>query len=136
MIRVVLDTNVIVSGTISTTGAPRAILDRWADGAFELVVSPALLAELAEVLRRSKIRRYVSAEDAEELVSWLRRDAVISDDEPVTVRVAPDPSDDFLIALARRSAASVLVSGDRALSGIRGIEPPILTPRAFLEALQ
>jgi putative PIN family toxin of toxin-antitoxin system len=134
LIRVVLDTNVIVSGTIST-GAPRAILDQWAYGAFELVVSPTLLRELSEVLTRPKLRDYVAEEDVRDLLNWIRRDAVILDDDPSAERIASDPSDDFLLALARRSGAAALISGDQALLRLQANEPPILSPRTFLDAL-
>lgn len=54
MLRIVLDCNVFVSALLSPQGAPAQILDQWADGDFDLVVSPLLLAELGKVLSRPK----------------------------------------------------------------------------------
>jgi len=56
-VRAVLDPNVLVSAAISPAGPPRQILTAWTDERFELIVSSALLAELAEVLARPKFRR-------------------------------------------------------------------------------
>jgi predicted nucleic acid-binding protein len=54
--RVVLDCNVFVSALLSSDGTPAQILERWADGAFDLIISPLLLAELERVLSRPKFR--------------------------------------------------------------------------------
>ena len=62
--RAVLDTNVLVSALISPGGPSAALLLELRAGAFELVVSPALLAELREVLGREKFRRYVTEAEA------------------------------------------------------------------------
>ena len=51
--RAVLDTNVLLSG-LFWHGAPHALLERVRDSALTLVSSPALLAELAEVIGRAK----------------------------------------------------------------------------------
>jgi len=44
--RIVLDCNVFVSALLSPRGSPAQILDQWADGDFDVVISPLLLAEL------------------------------------------------------------------------------------------
>jgi predicted nucleic acid-binding protein len=49
--RVVLDCNVFVSALLSPSGSPAQVLDRWADGDFDVIVSPLLFAELERVLR-------------------------------------------------------------------------------------
>jgi predicted nucleic acid-binding protein len=55
MNRVVVDANVVISGTIAPRGAPAAILDAWHADYFEVVVCPALLDEIAEKLRLPRI---------------------------------------------------------------------------------
>ena len=50
MLRVVLDTNVIVSALLSPRGTQGRILERLIDGAFELILSPKLLEELKRSL--------------------------------------------------------------------------------------
>jgi uncharacterized protein len=69
--RVVLDCNVFVSALLAPNGTPAQILDRWADGGFDLIVSPLLLAELETVLSRPKFRGSIDAVYAEALLSGL-----------------------------------------------------------------
>jgi len=134
-VRAVLDPNVLVSAAISAAGPPRQIVTAWVDGRFELIASPALLAELRAVLARPKLRRWISAAVAREFVDGLADDALILDDPPALEGVSPDPDDDYLIALARAAGADYLVSGDRHLLDLSDPDPPVLAAREFLERL-
>lgn len=133
--RVVLDPNVLVSALISPAGPPREILTAWIQGRFELVASPALLTELADVLARARFRRWVSAPTAAEFVEGLAEDAIVIEDPAPQPGLSPDPDDDYLITLARAGAADYLISGDRHLTGLADPTPPVLTPRQFLDRL-
>jgi putative PIN family toxin of toxin-antitoxin system len=126
---------VLVSAAISAAGPPRQIVTAWVDARFELVASPALLDELAGVLARPKFRRWIGHAVARELVDGLADDATVIDDPPALSGVSPDPDDDYLIALARAANADYLVSGDRHLLELEGADPPVLTPRQFLDPL-
>jgi uncharacterized protein len=57
-------------------------------------------------------------------------------DPPRLAGVAPDPDDDYLVALARAASAHCLVSGDRHLTELVDPSPPVLTPRDFLSRLR
>ena len=134
MHRVVLDTGVLVSGLISSTGAPAEAIDAARAGRFALVVSPHLLAELAGVLMRERFRRYLTLEDALEYVEGI---AVLSEsvaDPADPPRIAADEDDDYLFALAQASGA-VLVSGDRHVRGAAEASVAVLTPREFVDQL-
>lgn len=133
--RVVLDPNVLVSALISPAGPPREILAAWIQGRFELIVSPALLTELADVLARAKFRRWVSAATAAEFVDGLAEDALVIEDPEPQPGLSPDPDDDYLITLARTGAADYLISGDGHLTGLADPTPPVFTPRQFRELL-
>ena len=133
MRRVVCDVGVVISGLLSANGSPGRLLDRWCDGGFDLIVSPLWLAELARVLERPKISRYLEPGDAEELLNALRLQAEPADDPPAQPGVTPDPGDDYLASLARAAGADFLVSGDAHLTGLEDAEPPVLTPREFDE---
>jgi putative PIN family toxin of toxin-antitoxin system len=134
-VRVVLDANVLVSAVISKAGPPREIVMAWVDGRFELIASPALLDELRDVLARPRFRRWVSVATATEFIDGLGEDALLVDDPPALPGLSPDPDDDYLIALARGAHADYLVSGDRHLLGLADPQPPVLTPRQFLDLL-
>ena len=133
---VVCDVGVIISGLLSAGGPPGRLLDRWRDGVFDLIVSPLWLAELARVLERPKISRYLEPGDAAELLAAIRLEAEWADDPPAQRGLTPDPGDDYLVALARAVDADYLVSGDAHLTGIEDARPPVLTPRQFEELLE
>jgi uncharacterized protein len=134
--RAVVDPNVLVSAFISQRGgSPDLIVRAWREGAFELVVSPHLIAELAEVLDRPKFALQASYGRAEAYIAALAGDAIQIDDPPDPPAASPDGGDDYLIALARVSRADVIVSGDRHLTELVDPTPPVLTPRQFIEQL-
>jgi putative PIN family toxin of toxin-antitoxin system len=134
-VRAVLDPNVLVSAAISPAGPPRRIVTAWIDERFELIASPALLGELADVLARPKFRRFITAAVATELIDALATAAVIVADPPGLPGVSPDPDDDYLVALARAAGADYLVSGDQHLLDLADPDPPVLSPRHFLDLL-
>ena len=102
------------------------------DAACCLIVSEALLAELARALAYPKLRAHIPPGSASEFVSLLRHDAVLAPDPAAPERRSSDPGDDYLIALAE-SERAVLVSGDRHLLELAD-ELPIRTARAFVLA--
>lgn len=137
MPRVVLDANVLISAAVNREGAPGKIVSEWRRGAFDLAVSPRLLAEVEHALASSKLRGGVPEARGREIVSSLRADALILDDAPATERVVTrDLKDDYLVALARAADAEVIVTGDRHLLEIPDLVPPAVTPRRFLTILE
>jgi putative PIN family toxin of toxin-antitoxin system len=133
-VRVVVDPGVLVSGVISEHGPPARLLLLWDTGAFDLVVSPLLLAELRLVLARPGIARRVPLEPANDLLHALRLGAVELDDPEERPSVTHDPKDDFIVALATAASADLIVSGDRDLLDA-DVRPPVVTPRELLELL-
>jgi uncharacterized protein len=133
-LRVVLDVNVLVSALLSGAGAPSRLIALWLEGAFELVVSEELLAEVGRALAYPKLREYVSLEDAADFIALLRSTASMLAGAQRQDHVSRDSGDDYLLALAKGSA-SILVSGDRDLL-VLAPELPIHEPAAFLELLQ
>ena len=135
MTRVVLDANVLFSAALTPGGVPGSIVAEWLAGGFELIVSPRLVDEVERAFRSAKFRADPAVGLV--LVSQLRELAVLVDDPSKVERiVAADPADDYLVALARAAGASVIVTGDRHLLEIHGLEPPAIRPREFLAILQ
>lgn len=125
-----LDANVFISALLSGSGSPARVLRAWQNGAFELIVSPLLLAELERALAYPKLRRAIRADEAAQFVAWLTRFATVaSDPEGPPATRSVDPGDDYLLALAAAQGA-VLVSGDRHLLALAG-ELPILPVASF-----
>lgn len=84
---------------------------------------------------RTKFRRYVSEAEVDAFVETIGQESIVVDD-PVrsAAGLSEDPSDEYLVALARVSQADFLDSGDPHLTRLRGTLP-VLTPREFLDLL-
>ena len=106
----------------------------WQDGAFDLLVSPLLIAELERALAYPNLRRRIPQDDAARVVAWLANTAELAPDPDVAAPVrSPDPDDDYLLALAAANEA-IVVSGDGHLLSL-GDGLPIHSPADFLEFL-
>ncbi len=132
--RAVLDANVLISAILSPRGTPARLVVAWQAGAFDLVVSPLLLAEIRRALAYPKLQRIVRPADADAFVAWLGAAAELAADPagPPPVR-SDDPGDDYLIALAAAERA-LLVSGDIHVTSLAP-RVPVRTPAAFLAEL-
>lgn len=126
-----MDTGVLVSAALVPGSTPDRLVQACETGEIQLVVSLKLLAELQAVLARDKFRRYISRSEAEEFVRYLRQMSELRIDPDEVPRVSADAGDDYLIALARSSGADYLVSGDRHLTTLRNMTPPVMTPAEF-----
>jgi putative PIN family toxin of toxin-antitoxin system len=134
--RVVIDPGVFVAALISRAGAPARLLRHWLDGAFDLLVSPALLDELVDVIEREKFRRHFTPSQARAFVALLIERAVeVEDPQRIEPRTR-DPGDDYLLALAGSGAADIIVSGDKDLTELADPPLPILTPGELLRRLE
>jgi putative PIN family toxin of toxin-antitoxin system len=137
--RIVLDTNVLISALVASGTAPAQILARCQAGELELLVSPASLAELRRVLTYPRIRtrlRYTDAQIAR-VLAYLQHAAIVVTPTVVDHVVLDDADDDQFIALALAGEARYLVSGDDHLLRLgqhQGIT--ILKPAAFLRIWQ
>jgi uncharacterized protein len=118
--RVVADTNIIVSGLL-WHGNPRAVLEAARDGIIDLYTSAVLLEELEDVLMRERFaaRLRAAGVDAHELV--LGYAALARGVEPAEIApvVYADPDDDAVIACAISSRSEVIVSGDSHLLDLK-----------------
>ena len=135
--RVVLDTNVIISALISQ-GPPHRIVAAWRDQRFTALVSAALLAEYERAVHYPKVRRAHGLDD-EELERFVGRiirfGELVVPDTRLSI-IAADPDDDRVLECAEAGDASHIVTGDPHLLALeRYQEIPILAPRAFLELL-
>jgi len=137
VLRVLLDTNQLVSSLLTSRGVQGQIVDEWRRRAFVLFLVPAQAEEVAEVLSRPKIaKKYsIAPADRQALLELLRAEAVLLPDEPGP-GVCSDPDDDYLLGCAAAGGVDYLVTGDAALLAVgryRGVT--ILDGRQFLAVL-
>lgn len=112
--RVILDTNVLLSALISPHGAPDAIYKAWRAARFELVTSTEQLDELRRVSRYPKLKAILPAHRVGAMVNNMQRAIVLEQlpGLPPGVEVS-DPNDAFLFTMALAGEADYLVTGDR-----------------------
>ena len=134
--KVVLDTNVLLSGLMAPEGAPGRIVKAWFDARFDLVMSVEQLGEIARTLGYPKIRRKLAWDEQriEQFIRQLYIRAEVIELHATAVEVSRDPKDTPILATLIVSGAEVLVSGDRDLLELRG-EHPIQTPAEFVRRL-
>ena len=135
--RVVLDTNILVAGLISPSGAPAETCDAWADGRFDLLTCREQIAELRATLKKPKVAALIHPHKAGRLVNQIRKLAVLVEALP-RVKRSPDPEDDFLLALCEAGGADYLVTGDKSglLSLKRHNKTRIISAREFVALLE
>jgi len=100
MLRVVLDTNVVVSGLLHQKGAPAAILDAATSKKFRCYISESLLDEYREVLTRDYLG--LDQHRAARFIGDLRRVAIFVVPRK-KVAVARDPDDNRVVGVRARS---------------------------------
>ena len=108
--RVVLDTNVLLSALISPHGRADSIYRAWRAGRFELITSAVQLDELRRASRYPKFKSALQPHLVGTMINNLQR-AVVLDPLPEEPE-AKDPDDGFLLAMAIAGDADYLVTGD------------------------
>ena len=114
LMRVILDTNVLLGALISPHGPPDAIYRAWRAARFELVTSAAQLDELRRVSRYPRLKTILPAHRVGTMVNNMQRAIVLTQLPPLSDGIdADDPNDAFLLAMALAGEADYLVTGDR-----------------------
>ena len=135
-VRIVLDTNVLIGALITKGTPPDRLYQAWLRGEIDLVTCTAQIVEVADVLSRPRLLKYVDADEAAAIVENIDTRAVILDDPP-DVDLSPDPKDNPILAAAIAGKVDLIVSGDKkhvlALGEVEGI--PIVTARDALDRL-
>ena len=130
-VRVVLDTNVLVSGLAYPQSIPGRILGAWRRGGVDIVLSRYILDEMVRVLPRLKRIKLIPAEIRDLADSFMFLTEMV---EPSTEleEALRDKSDQMILGTLRAAKADYLVTGDKDLLAL-GERYPIVTPAAFWE---
>jgi uncharacterized protein len=130
-LRVVLDTNVLVSGLAYPASIPGRIVGQWRQGGLAVVLSHYILGELSRVLPRLP-RVQLSAAEVRDLVESLMFLADVVEPEGEPDASLRDAADQPVLATLRASGADYLVTGDKDLLALAD-RYSILSPSAFWE---
>lgn len=128
--RIVLDTNVLVSGLLSPFGPPGEIVRMVSAGALTLCTDARILSEYGEVLRRPRFG--FPEHDLAILLDALRGQGYAVASVPLP-RVLPDPGDEPFLEVALAGGASCLVTGNHIhfpAERCRGV--PVLSPSELI----
>lgn len=135
MLKIVVDTNVLISGLLSM-GPSHTLLTLWRNKRFTLVTSQALMDELITALARPKISRRIPEIDAKNFLKLLAEKAIIT--TPMTkIDECRDSKDNKVLESAIASKADGIVTGDGdllVLNPFRSIE--ITRVRDFIKRFE
>lgn len=121
--KAVIDTNVLIAALL-WRGPPHALLEQVRVGTVSLVSSPALLAELADVLGRSKFDVILTRTNTsrERSLAEVRQLAEVIEPAPLPQPVCRDPDDDQVLALAIAAKVELVITGDDDLLSLGSFE--------------
>ena len=128
-LRVVLDTNVLVSGLTYPGSIPGHIVSSWRQGALDLVLSRHILDEVVRVLPRLS-RVQLSSSEIRDLVDSLMFLADVVEPDAERDPTLRDPANQQVLGTLRASRADYLITGDKDLLLLAG-KYPIVTPAIF-----
>jgi putative PIN family toxin of toxin-antitoxin system len=132
--RIVLDTNVLVSGLHNPDGTPGRIIDLILGGRIQVLYDDRILAEYLDVLARPQLA--VSPSLAQAIVGYIRLAGERLTALPLPQDALPDPDDLPFVEIAIAGGADALVTGNaKHFSGLVGRGVTVLSPAQFLEKM-
>ena len=108
----VIDTNILIGALITKGTPPDRLYQAWLRGEIELVSSTAQITELASVLSRQRLQRFLDADEAMAIVENMNTRAVVLDRLP-NVSLSSDPMDNRILATALAGGVNLIVSAIR-----------------------
>jgi putative PIN family toxin of toxin-antitoxin system len=133
-LRVVLDTNVLLSGIAYPASVPGKIMAAWRHGSVEVLLSAFIMDELRRVLPRLAYRHGLTSAEIDDLVDALSIQAELIEPLPGTEPDLRDVDDQSvlgtLLAALGTSNVSYLITGDKDLLALAE-RYPIITPARF-----
>lgn len=135
--RVIVDTNIIVSGLISPTGPPGKIIEALLQGFLVPVMSQATLAELEAVLMRPRLRTLFERAGVEvmDFLAEFRELAEIVEPDLTDIPVRDENDRIFLELAAARPPVDFLITGDRDFERRHYADVPVISPTLFVKTI-
>lgn len=134
MIKIVFDTNSIISAHLLASSVARRAYDKSLKLG-TLLYSRETLTELTQTFLKTKFDKYISVEKRLKAISEFEKKAFFIDDVFVKINASRDPKDNMFLELAICGDASVIVTGDKDLLILNPFQKiNIVNPSAFLLA--
>lgn len=134
--RIVLDTNILISALLSPKGVPWQLVYAWLKNDFDLVTAHEQIMELKRVIQYDHLRERIDFKRREQVLQALETLAIRVDNLPY-ITLSSDPDDNAILGIAVAGKADLVVSGDKpgmlALRQVQNI--PIVSAREALERL-
>ena len=139
MLKIVIDTNVFVSATITEKGKPAQILKVWREKKLEVIISPEILKEIGQVVFRHKIKKisFWTEKERYQFIEDLARICILTPGSLQLKQAVKHTQDHKFLVAAIEGKADYIVSGDRHLRDLgvyEGIE--IVSASEFLQILE
>ncbi len=134
--RVILDTNILVSALLTPHGVAGRITQLWRKRLFNLLTAEEQMNELRRTLQKDRINKLIVPHLSGVLLNNLRRKCEFVDSSPCPNR-SPDPADNYLLAMAEFGRADYLVTGDKGhlLVLVRHTGTRIINAKSFADML-
>ncbi len=141
MIRIVLDTNLLVSAILTPQGTPAFILEHALKGTFTLIVSHGIIKEIRRVFQYPKLikllkRNKITSQEIDGFIEKMLKVAVITPGQVRIREIQDDPPDNRFLECAVEGQADFIISGDHHLKNLevfQGIR--IVDPATFVELI-
>lgn len=137
MHKVVIDTNVFVSGVI-TKGLSSKVLDLWRKRKFKLAVSLDIIEEINAVLHRPRIKEKYKIPEVliKKLILSIYENSISTAGRIAVKKINADPSDNKFLACALEENVDYIVSGDGHLLNLKSFQGiKIVDVKTFLKLL-
>jgi uncharacterized protein len=130
-VRIVLDTNVFISG-IFFSGPPSQIIEAIGNQGLQVVLSKEILDEYHRVAE--SLSSKFPAVDIKPIIEFIIIHGQLIDTEDVRLSVCEDPDDDKFLECAVAGQCDIIISGDKHLLRVSGYNDiTVLSPRNFVE---
>ena len=129
--KVVIDTNVLISGLINSAGYPGRIIDLVRSGVLVAVVDDRMLDEYGDVLQREYFRKYFSKQDGEDIFDFFRKDAYRTTSHRIILDL-PDPGDAPFLEVALSEEVPLITGNEQHYPINKRDNCRILNPEEFL----
>ena len=136
--RVVIDTNILISGLISSSGPPAKIINALLKGDIIPVMSEATIAELEAVLQRPRLKLYFSRAGVNPalFLADFHKVAQLATPHPVSTSIRDEKDRPFLELMASSPAPEFLITGDKDFEGQQYRNVPVISASLFVDMLR